>query len=1118
MNKVINIDIEEVLMNVKVIPITANIGSPLKFDMNITDQSGRKIKSGYISVSLNDIFFMNPDDNEEILYVNVQDGEVSFNADLPLGIQADTSYTLKILYQDNNDPKKYADTLHPEIINIGAIPTQIFINTIYGNPGLDQVVDYNIQSSQNEVNSGLLIAYYGDQEIGRTSILSSDGNITLHIPKIPTSEIATVYFKYIDDSNGFSNSDISVPLVLNKSDVNITTSISTYYPQQTFNFFAYCKDIKDQDLLTGELTLYIDNVKHSTRPIVNGEAIFSLKFNTIKEYQLLLVYEEDEYYNRTLKEQTFYVNNIPITNIKIDDNYLIAEPNSLHEIELKFETENNLEVNDGYVDIYFNNKLINTYTVVQGKKYISLQIPNLPSNQQYPLKIKYYNSKIFNDYIQQYECGLTYIPFEINVDPIVAQANDEIQIHSVFTNDVYLTGILEYYLETENGSTRLVDIASINNAAEYTHSYVLPSDLDGDERYITVKYMGDDQHTQQIGKGSLTIQKTNIVIDDLSNIPNEIQYQHNLSFTLDTGLTTIHDFYIKMNDKLIDIVPSKENGMLVFNKKLPSDIDVGSYQLHIESPATAVFNAYSQSQSINVTPADPIFDDFESQWTKYIGSEVTLPHQMKDYDGVNIDGDFTYIIRDGETLTPVNNKVILFATNDIFIDIHWESNNNNFISSDYTIDVTMEKNQIIVEIESDDTVYRGETNIPLIVTLRSLTTTDVHYPPYKVYIEDQEVTYNGSTFDMPLNLPDQNQYMLHIKYQPTEQIYSYIFNEFDEQFILKNKNVDEITVTNGNRDATHVNTLTDALSLIDNYGTIYIDKDITDEQCVNTKQVNILGDDRTFVNCSIQNEGILYISDVTFGRTQSNDKYSAIVNNNTLYVQSCTFKNQNAQYGAAIYIDSKNKNTEITNCTFNANEASLYGGAIFSNKGNDVKIQSCTFGRLNYANRHGSSISINGNMYLKDNIFYGNTGQEDIFIIAGSLEAENNFFEANINTINNTSDTPVVANLNYWGYNELTQAENTWLGKVNIDNWLISDYEIHWTEPALGQFQKHIIGRVNKYRTKVKEDAEEITLYNNVDGKMKLGDEYFNLNTEQITNESTLIIGQQTFDLEVQIP
>ena len=45
-----------------------------------------------------------------------------------------------------------------------------------------------------------------------------------------------------------------------------------------------------------------------------------------------------------------------------------------------------------------------------------------------------------------------------------------------------------------------------------------------------------------------------------------------------------------------------------------------------------------------------------------------------------------------------------------------------------------------------------------------------------------------------------------------------------------------------------------------------------------------------------------------------------------------------------------------------------------------------------------------------------------------------------------------------------------------------------------------------------------ITLYNNIDGKMKLGDEYFNLNTDQTTSESTLIIGQQTFDLEVQIP
>lgn len=1113
LNKTINVDIEEVLMSPKVEPITANIGSPLKFDMNIVDQSNRKLKNGHISAYLNDMPFT--DENNETIYVDIKNGEASFNADLPIGIQAGNSYALKIIYQDINEPKRYADTSYLQTINIGAIPTQIFINTVYGSPGLTKEIDYNIQSAQNTINSGILTAYYNDQQIGSTPVFSADGRITLNIPKVAIDEVDTIYFKYTDENSEFSNSELSVPLVLDKIPIEISVSHTSYYPKQNLNLIAYCKYL-DQALLSGELTLYVDNVKHSTRPIVNGEAIFSLKFNTIKEYQLTFIYEEDTYYARTLKEQTFNVSNIPIEEIRIVGNNLIAQPNSLHEIELEFSTANNLDVDDGYVDIYFNNKKINTYAIVQGKKYMSLKIPNLPSNQSYPLKIEYYDSKIFNNHTQEYECTLTYVPFEIEVDPVVAQANDEIVIHSRFTNNTSLTGILEYYLEADNGSKRLVDIASIKNATEYDHSYVLPTDLNGDEEYIVVKYMGDDQHTQQIGRATLTIEKTDIVIDDYSDIPNEVQYQHNLSFMLNTGLTTIHDFYIKLDDTILGIVQNTRDGMLTFNQRLPSNVGVGSYQLHIQSPATATFNEYHETQNINiiVVPTDPIFEDLQTTWEKYIGSEVVVPHQMKDYDGINIDGTFSYTIRNGRTLTPINNKVILSETQNTYIDIHWETNDDNFVSSDYSIEVIMKKNDIVADIDVGyETIYRGQKDIPLNITLNSSTTTDTRFPPYKVYVEDQEVAYNGSTFDMPLSLSNKDQYTLHVRYQATEQVYSNIFNEFDAQLILQNKNVNEIVVTIGEENATQVSTLTQALNLIGDYGIIYINKDIADEQCTNTKNVTITGNERTFTNCSIDNQGVLSIDDVTFNRTQSNDKYSAIINNNILHVQNCTFMNQKAQYGGAIYIDSKNKNTTITNCVFNGNEASVYGGAIFSNKGNDVNIQFCTFGESNYAEQHGSSISINGNMYIKDNIFYGNIGNEDIFIISGTLEAENNFFESNIKTINNASANAVTANLNYWGYNSIEDIENTWTGKVNIDNWMISDYEIHWTEPVLGQPQKHIIGRVNKYRARSQDDVAEITQYGNINGKMKLDNTYFDLNVEQITNINTLLIGQEEFDL-----
>ena len=199
---------------------------------------------------------------------------------------------------------------------------------------------------------------------------------------------------------------------------------------------------------------------------------------------------------------------------------------------------------------------------------------------------------------------------------------------------------------------------------------------------------------------------------------------------------------------------------------------------------------------------------------------------------------------------------------------------------------------------------------------------------------------------------------------------------------------------------------------------------------------------------------------------------------------------------------------------FNHNVASLYGGAIFSNKGNDVTIQYCTFGELNCANNHGSSISINGNMYIKENIFYNNRGNDEIYVMNGTLEAEDNYFEGNITNINNLNGS-VSANLNYWGYNNIDDIEQTWAGQIIVDNWLISHYEMHYTEPVLGNVQTHIQGKINQYQSRLK---TEITSYKDLEGKMKLGEYYYDLNSEQITNEDVLYIGQQEFTLREEYP
>ena len=86
---------------------------------------------------------------------------------------------------------------------------------------------------------------------------------------------------------------------------------------------------------------------------------------------------------------------------------------------------------------------------------------------------------------------------------------------------------------------------------------------------------------------------------------------------------------------------------------------------------------------------------------------------------------------------------------------------------------------------------------------------------------------------------------------------------------------------------------------------------------------------------TLTDNGNLNISDLTF----TNGTSSVITNNNILKINNCTFSDNSAQNGAAIYITNQNVSTEITNCVFTNNHASVYGGAIYSDRGNDVTIK-----------------------------------------------------------------------------------------------------------------------------------------------------------------------------------
>ena len=126
----------------------------------------------------------------------------------------------------------------------------------------------------------------------------------------------------------------------------------------------------------------------------------------------------------------------------------------------------------------------------------------------------------------------------------------------------------------------------------------------------------------------------------------------------------------------------------------------------------------------------------------------------------------------------------------------------------------------------------------------------------------------------------------------------------------------------------------------------------------------------TFVGSSITNHANLTAINVLFNESFSNGYGSAIESYNDLSFQNCTFFNNSAKYGGAVYIS--HGNLVIENSYFINNNAAFIGGAINSVNSN-ITITNTTF-KGNKARYDGGSIhNLYGNFYLFGSDFINNT-------------------------------------------------------------------------------------------------------------------------------------------------
>ena len=1082
-----------------------NLGQEFNLVFPIKDQFGNLVSKGTVNISLDSADTLN---DEPLLLTN---GYVNFTGQFSPETQSGI-HNLIITYNDNSDPQTYLTTTYYHKINIMPIEVQILVNTFYTEPNTTITLDYEVESKYGLVQTGTLIAYYNGDIIGTANVSDLQKTITLHIPTLLPNKQYNIAFKYISNNNIYNNNITTTTMNITKPLVNITALEHNCYINDNIEYGIKITDNNNYNINFGTVELYIDNVKTATQTINDNITYIPLPITNVQEYNITVIYLENDYYEKTTFSDTFNIINVPITNISLVDTTSI--PNNQLQTELIFTTNtNNIDVTDGFVDFILNNIKINTFAIQEGNKYVKLDIPNLNVGT-YPLTINYYNSKIFENQsftydfiIESQDIHMT-IPNEYN-----AVLND---IISITTNiEENIKGTLEYYLVTTNindntSNTKFIGINQINNQNNIDFEYRLPANLEQTnniEYNIIVKFTGNEQYNSIEKTCQLNIQKETPVFTDL--IVNDVEYQSILTIESRVNINnnTLIYFYLDTIDNQIGYKATNdtdENGYIIFEYHLKeSDTPSSEHKIIAKINESTTIQEVIKEQQFTITKTIPIINDQDIE--AYIGTEIQLPSTLIDnkYNQVTT-GTLEYkiendIIATGQPGDIINYQLSNNDINDQNIDIIYtadvDSNYEDFATS---VNIIMNKNNIRFYIDTNEPVTRGTTiNKELVII--SNTTTNFDGIEYTATLEGTIIN-DLSQIEISNDLPDKEEYILTISFDGNDA-----FNPRTDTFILKNKNEKNIEVTENIDLAT-------ALSLVANGGTINITTNINNENVVNNKNITINGNDYILSACTIENKGILNVTNATF----QNSTNSVITNSGKINITNCIFKDNTAQYGAAIYITNRNINTVISKCTFNNNYANLYGGAIFSNKGNDVTITECEFSEQNYAKVKGSSISTNGNMYISNSTFFNNINNNgngsEIYIINGKNEIENNYFDHNITPIENNGEA--ICNFNYWGYNDITQVQN--IGEIQIDTWLISDYKISYTEPNIGNIHTIITPMINQYQKN-----DEIIPYQNMKFNVPIyinNEEYSlwdienNKNTEidlENENDIQLIIGQE---------
>lgn len=1067
-------------------------------DIYVTDSSFHKINNGIIKWYINK-------DGATVLpkILLVTDGKATFKTDIPLLTEPQDTIAYTFTFVN----EKYAETTK----TINAYLNRLPINITYDNLSLmcqDELkTTINVKTSYTNtiVNEGYITITLDNVKIAEQAVTNNSvSNIIIKTPNLLTSGIHNAELKYSNSIN-FENKIISCPINIIASNVNLTPQITEYYPNKNFIYTVDVTNNLNNNIVDyGSVTLYIDGTKKQTVDVKNGKAEFDLIFDTIKNYNINLLYNENDKFNATQKSTELNIKKIPIS---ITANSISGIINESVEATIQLSNPLNNVVTDGVLILSSAQEDLITYNITENsdnKQYVRFNIPSYFLKGDNELTIKYSNSDYFEDNLIKANVIANTIPTEVTLNEINnVNIPEDLQITATFNQKV--NGIAYFYLDNMDNfiDMDLIEYNETSQKYEANIIYPLSTDITELNHTIYIKYNGNDQYSACSNKVDFTINKikSNLTLNTITtNVGKTIKL-----IATTTNILTNKNIKFYINNTLIgssNINPETKTAELEYTLPYSNSTEniVGEYTIKAILNQTAIYEEVIATNTLTINPLNITIEDITQKY--YIGSTMSLKNKVIDSNNQEItSGTLKYIYSNDftESVSPnTNTSAINLSDSDtdkqITITYTPDTKYSNiYNSATITKDIILNKNDIDTDI-SWSGYHNTNINEEIIFT-HSTTNSELKDTTLECFINNESIgSFNITNNKCTINTTiPQNAILGNNDVKIVIQGNS-IFNTttITGSLTLNAKDILYVSttglITNPGTLESPYATINEALNYISNTGTIYLLPGTYQENLTINKNIKLINNDintqviltgTSTKQSIIINNGNITLEGITFQDNTTDTDGAGIFNSGSLNIKKCTFKNLNissniarnggaiysnstmniinstfennhATYmGGAIYLGSLSTYNLIDNCTFKNNNGTVHGGAIDSYKADNLQITNCIFDTNTATN--GGAIEIAGTAIIKSNKFVNNnsgisnTRGSSLYLSEGLVTLQKNIIKDIPYTIYIVDNSVVNASYNYYNTNDNPISQ--FYGNVNNTYWIkFIDGKIKYTD------------------------------------------------------------------------